>query len=80
MGFLAWLIGCLGPIGTFIATLIKAQGPAPIVVESEKAGQEASALATAQQDVKAAQAVAQAETNAPKTQAAVVQSLKDGTF
>lgn len=35
---MGWLLGLLGPLGAFIATLIKALGPGAVVVESEKAG------------------------------------------
>lgn len=45
---MAFLLALLGPLGAFIATLIKAMKPPIAVVEGEKAGSAENALATAE--------------------------------
>jgi hypothetical protein len=56
------------------------RGPAPIVVESEKAGAATQAATTDAATVKTVEAEAQAEANAPKSQADTVAALEKGTF
>lgn len=55
------------------------RGPAPIVVESEKAGAATEAAQTDVASVKTEAAIAQAEAEAPATQAEDVAAFKAGT-
>jgi hypothetical protein len=58
----------------------RARGPSLATQEGEKAGALQADLASAEQGEKVEAAVAQAEVDAPKTQAGTVASLDKGTF
>jgi hypothetical protein len=75
--FLGWLLTVLAKIGLDFWTH---QPPAPVVVEAENVGAANANVATADQAVKTETAIAQAEADAPKTQAAVVDTLEKGEF
>ena len=77
MGFIGWLVGLLAKLG-LDAWLHR--GPSQIMTESEKAGTLQADLATAQKDVAAEMAMADAEANAPRSQADVVVQLRKGQF
>lgn len=77
MTFLGCLLSLLAKLGLDFWTH---RGPSAIVVEAEEAGTAEADLATARQDAAVSKAVAQAEIDAPSTQAGVVDALNKGVF
>ena len=72
----------LGFFGGLLGALLKIfiQTPPPVAVEDQKLGQPQVTAATDAQSAKTEGDIAQAETNAPKTQGQVVDAMKNGTF
>lgn len=72
----SWITALL----TFLLGLWKQRGPSQQTVEAERAGAAVQSAQASQEAVKAEQRIAQAEVDAPKTQAEIEDRLGKGTF
>jgi hypothetical protein len=77
---MTWLIGLISAIGGLLLKLWQGRGPAPIVTEARELGAATEIAVADQQTIKTQQAEAQAIVDAPRTQADLVSSLKQGKF